>query len=675
MGDKGIVLRKRYLVQEPLSFATTGGVYKALDQRTGDTVVLKEARPFTYFGGQEACKALEKEYFLLRKLEGTGIAPKPIELFHEWEHLFLAEEHIKGETLRLFLARLDTRLLLRTRVRDQDVDEFLEFFKLALAKLSRAIEILHDLGIIFCDLSPNNVIVTGESGRWDFKLIDFEAAYDPEWAEEYNDVFTPGFASPQRRSGKKPCYEDDYYSLGALAAFLLLPLNELFDWDTSIRDRILDDAAKEVGLPKGIIQAMRDLMSDRPEDRPHPRHLVTLVTSLDRKTLRKPHRKSKSIHELKGRIEREKDQLVRYILAVRGYREGELFPLDPRAYFTNTLSVAYGNLGVIYVLKKILGDLPHDLLSWVQAHVSCITPQEYPPGLYVGLSGIAWVLLELDLYDSAARVLRMTYDHPLLFKNLDLFHGLSGWGMTNLHFWLRTGDRIYYQKAIEAGDHIIRWAQDGAEPGFPQEDGDIYLGCALGASGVALFLLYLALVTGREPYLEEGQKFLAFDLEHLVEVEGILTAPISLKDRTKVPYWYHGSSGIATVALRYAQVLQEESYWEVAERVAEEDARRKYAISPSQFVGLSGLGEFLIDLYLFTGEERYLQWAYRVAEGVLLFGIPRPQGVAYPGRSLIRISCDFGTGGAGVAAFFHRLLHPFPRFFMLDEVIRPWSAG
>lgn len=672
MEDKGIVLRGRYLVQEPLSFATTGGVYQALDQRTGDTVVLKEARPFTYFGEEEAWNALEKEYFLLRKLEGTGIAPKPIELFHEWEHLFLAEEYIEGETLRLFLSRLDTRLLLKTRVRDQDVDEFLDFFKLAIAELSRAIEILQDRGIVFCDLSPNNVMITGESGRWGFKLIDFEAAYDPEWAEEYNHVFTSGFASPQRRAGRKPCYEDDYYSLGAMAAFLLLPLNELFDWDTRIRDRVMEDAAKEVGLPQVTLQVIRDLMSDRPEDRPHPRDLIT---SLDRKILRKPHRKSRSIHGLKGKIERTKDELIQYILAVRGYREGELFPLDPRAYFTNTLSIAYGNLGVIYVLKRILGELPNDLLTWVQSHVSRITPQEYPPGLYMGLSGIAWVLLELNLYDSAARVLQMTYDHPLLFKNLDLFHGISGWGMTNLHFWLQTGDRIYYQKAMEAGEHIISRSQDGAEYGFPQEDGDIYLGCALGASGVALFLLYLALVTGREPYLEEGKKFLAFDLNHLVEVEGILTAPISLKDRTKVPYWYHGSSGIATVALRYAQVLQEESYWEVVERVAEEDASRKYAISPSQFVGLSGLGEFLIDLHLFTGEERYLQWAYRVAEGVLLFGIPRPQGVAYPGRGLARISCDFGTGGAGVAAFFHRLLHPFPRFFMLDEVIQPWSAG
>jgi hypothetical protein len=45
-------------------------------------------------------------------------------------------------------------------------------------------------------------------------------------------------------------------------------------------------------------------------------------------------------------------------------------------------------------------------------------------------------------------------------------------------------------------------------------------------------------------------------------------------------------------------------------------------------MGLSGIGEFLIDMYYFTGEPKYLRDAFKLAEGVLLFEIERPEGIA-----------------------------------------------
>jgi hypothetical protein len=43
--------------------------------------------------------------------------------------------------------------------------------------------------------------------------------------------------------------------------------------------------------------------------------------------------------------------------------------------------------------------------------------------------------------------------------------------------------------------------------------------------------------------------------------------------------------------------------------------------------------------------------------------------MAFPGDTLSRVSCDYGTGSAGIALFIHRLLHGGATDFMLDELL------
>lgn len=70
----------RYRIEGALAFSVTGGVYLALDQTTGDSVVIKEARPATGVdeNGTDAVDRLRKEYRLLQKLHHTGITPRPL---------------------------------------------------------------------------------------------------------------------------------------------------------------------------------------------------------------------------------------------------------------------------------------------------------------------------------------------------------------------------------------------------------------------------------------------------------------------------------------------------------------------------------------------------------------------------------------------------------------------
>jgi hypothetical protein len=130
----------------------------------------------------------------------------------------------------------------------------------------------------------------------------------------------------------------------------------------------------------------------------------------------------------------------------------------------------------------------------------------------------------------------------------------------------------------------------------------------------------------------------------------------------EVPYWRFGGAGIGSVLIRFASILGEARYRDLAEKAANSVAS-KYTVFPGQFAGLTGIGEFLLDMYYFTGKDQYLNDAFKIADGVLLFQIRRPEGLAWPGEELLRISTDYGTGSAGVGMFLHRLLEPTGRLF------------
>ena len=84
-----------------LHFSNGGGVYTANHKRTGERVILKEARPYAGLAadGSDAVTRLRRERDALLRLSGLGIAPEVRGTFQVGEHHFLAEEFIPGRTL------------------------------------------------------------------------------------------------------------------------------------------------------------------------------------------------------------------------------------------------------------------------------------------------------------------------------------------------------------------------------------------------------------------------------------------------------------------------------------------------------------------------------------------------------------------------------------------------
>ena len=647
----------RYTIEEAISFSNSGGVYRALDNETGKKVIVKEARPGINDdrSGYDAVHLLKKEYSILKALSGTGIAPQPIDIFQEWEHWFLVEEFLDGISISRHCA--STNILLRTRATEKECADWYSGFCSLCLNLISIIDTLHQHDIIFSDLSPTNLIVCRDTAK--IKLIDFEGAYqlgiDPP-----TKIHTPGYTSPSCSVGEIASFDDDLYAVGAVLFSYILPVNGLLELNPDAAEVIMQCIRRDMGLPKEMVSLILDLMSKSPEMRRTPAEVFERVTICDRLDAPEDFKAEADYRQVL-------DDVMAHIEATATYdRSDRLFPGDAKLFTTNPLSVAYGAAGVAYALEKIKGKVPTATIDWMLGHT--LSRQTYTPGLYIGLSGIAWTLLELGLLSDAEKTFKLSISHPLLHGSADLMYGMAGWGMTCLRFFIETGDQMYLDQAVEAGGHLLKSRQQNHRGCYWECGRPLRLGLAHGSTGVALFMLYLALAANDPQFLRVGQQALAFDLSFATDTkDGGYSWSCATDETSPVyPYWRFGSAGIGKCVLRYQKLLGQQSYQQVLEKIFI-DTDRKYAVLPGYFMGLAGIGDFLLDMHQFTGEERYLRSARRVAEGVMQFRVDR-NGIAFPGNMLSRLSCDFGTGSAGIALFLSRVMKNQRSDFMLDSL-------
>jgi len=285
------------------------------------------------------------------------------------------------------------------------------------------------------------------------------------------------------------------------------------------------------------------------------------------------------------------------------------------------------------------------------------------PGLFTGTAGIAWSLSELGFEDRAAEFMRVANESAALKRHHSYLYGMAGIGMANLHFYVRTGRPDYLANANELADSLLELAQESENGIYWERDKVVHLGYGYGQSGVALFLLRLSQLSGKEKFLLEGRRALEFDLSHAVEIEnGVLSFPRGPSDFTLDPYLEEGSAGIARVAMRYG-------VWDKLDMVLS-DVHRKYASFAGLLYGLGSFVDVLTDAYLFSREEKYLEMAKRPLSGLRdIYLIKQTDGMATPGDGLFRISCDYATGVAGTMRALHRHAHLDQADFVLDEIV------
>ncbi len=667
-GGKGLN-NGRYKVESSLGFSNSGGVYLAVDGQSGQKVVVKEARPWINESAPEhdMVSLLGKEHRVLEKIKDLGIAPGPVEFFREWEHTFLVQEYLdKYISLDKWAVRND--IVLHARFTYTEAREFFLKYIDIFRKLAGIIEKLHGRGIIFGDFSANNVMLNPDS--LDVKIIDFEGAREsgaasPAW------FFTPGFSDPARPRGKELSFEDDYYAFGANMLYALVRVNQMAGLNPGISGKWLDCLVTEFGFPPELRPVILGLMHPDPAARIKPAEAVrTLETAV------KAMREGREIMPLRvepkgaGYYGGLAAQIVSHLESVADYsRKDRLWPALPEVFETNPLSMAYGAAGVLKGLKNAAPEkISRQMLDWVLN--KDIQAENYPPGLHVGMSGIAWALLDLGLKKEAAEVLEKTTGHPLLYSAPDMYNGTAGWGMTNLRFWLESGDAKYLNMAVEAGKKII--ASASAENGgmcWKISGKSTPVGFAFGASGISVFLACLSKAAGSAEFGEAAEKALRFDLKHEFSTpDGGLAWPANTSPDGPIYFYLEsGSAGIGMACLRLWKLTGKKEYSDLVEKIYIA-CDRIYTVYPGRSNGLAGIGEFLLDAYRFTGEKKYIEAARKVAAGIEKFGVKVERGLAFPGNGLLRLSCDYASGSAGIASFFHRLESGGAADFMLDEL-------
>ncbi|SEA07935.1 class III lanthionine synthetase LanKC [Alkalimonas amylolytica] len=651
-----------FVMEGAIKFSNAGGVYQADYPKAKCKALIKEARPYVGHGQNTDCiSLLQKEYRLLDKISSLNIAPKPLKLFSEWQHTFLAQEFLSGETLRVYQVRQNK--LIHTGSSREEMQAWLEELILLAKQLLNMVEQLHESNILFGDLSLNNIMIDLDTKQ--LKLIDFEAAFEPGVDASIN-ICTPGYARWERTGADEVSWQDDYYALGCVLLAMLVPNTTLINLRPEYPRVFLQELQQDIGLPQAYMDCTLQLLSGELTSLKPCIELLQYALRFQAKTV--------STMKVSASARQNVTQSIADILRYHSTlldctKTKRLLPLG--AGLDYPLALDYGIAGVAYGWQLMHGSIPAELKRWIEQQVRFQNGQA-PVGLMDGLAGAVWALSELGMHEQALQLLPLVKHHRYLFQSMSLGYGVAGIGQAALKLWLQTAEPGCLELAQQMAEALCYTAQHSEHGCYwgQAEDLGHDIGFLEGSSGVALFLLCMYCETEKAEYLAVGESALQFDIAHGRETKGSYGFPRHSEDNILYPYFAYGSAGVASVAMRYYLVTSNPDYLEVVTKTKASVAQ-KYAITSGLMIGLAGIGHFLLDAHFFLNDDHSLQLAWHVADGLKLFALPKSEGLAFPDDNRTKVSCDFAAGSTGVGLFLHRLVYGGCNpLGMLDQVIQ-----
>jgi serine/threonine protein kinase len=596
-----------YRVTKALHFSNGGGVYRATDTRSGDTVLLKEARPLAGLDGDgaDAITRLRREHWALERLSGLSCMPELVEYRVGREHHFLAREFLDGQALTWEILRRNPFL-----TGEGAPERFAEYAAWALGildEVERGVEAMHGRGVVFGDLHPHNILLRPDGG---IGFIDLEAASEIE-AEAGQSIGAPGYRAPSNYAGAAV----DRYALGCLRLGIFVPLTLVIPWETRKVDQLIELVTGRFPLPAGFAERVWADLGPAP----HP-----------------PGTRSARDEPLWPGDGTLGAVLGDGILnTATPDRADRLFPGDVEQFAPGGgVNFAHGAAGVLWALAEAGVALPDDHVDWLTAAVGRLPDPR--PGFYDGLAGIAYALDRLGRPAEARELLERCASAPLDPANATLFDGLSGLGLTYLRFaQLDQADRIR--------EHVLKLL--AAKPGRPRP------GLLRGATGPALFLLRLYEQTADSTLLGPIETALRGELADLGWRPGEPSSPEA--PWRKVPLLGTGSGGLGMVLHDFVTHVPD------PELCAARDDIRTAACLP--FLNNSGLfhgraGTALALRHLADGSPEVDMALRQHLTGFGWHAVSHEGNLLMLGDQALRLSTDLGTGSAGVLLAVRALL-------------------
>ncbi|GII51724.1 serine/threonine protein kinase [Planotetraspora thailandica] len=614
-----------YAVDGVLHFSNGGGVYLGHDVRTGEKVVLKEARPHAGLdaAGRDAVTRLRHEAAAMERLAGLDAVPALLDHVTVGEHHFLVMEHVDGTALSRLVAQKHP--LTRADHTDEMLADYTRWAAGMLEGVRRAVASLHERGVVFGDLHPFNVLVDGDR----VVLIDFEVA-SPVEERRRPTLADPGFVPPPDRLG----VEADEYALACLhlgmfapMATMMLPLHR--PKVVQLGRLIEETFPVPPGLIGGAVRTILGHEPPRPVEQPPASALAASWPAI---------RESVTVAILASATPERDDRLF----------PGDIVQFQPGG----GVSLANGAAGVLHALRAAgAGRFPeHE--DWLVAHAA---DPEAGIGFYNGSLGVAWALDGLGRRDDALDVLERSRPRDRAgWERLDLslYQGIAGVALTLLHFHDVTGDATLLEQALLMAESAA--GRLGGPGDVPEISGGVHphAGLMYGSAGVALMFLHVYERTGDDRLLDVAATALRQDLRRCVRRDdGQLQVQQGWRTN---PYLDEGSAGIGLVLARFLAHRNDEAFREFLDAIRPVGTL-PYFIQPGLFAGRAGMIACLGADPVHDRTEAAAQVA-RLAWHEL----PYRDGLAFPGAQLLRLSMDLATGSAGVLLALGTVLHDQP---------------
>ncbi|MGW7679270.1 class III lanthionine synthetase LanKC [Kribbella sp. NPDC054772] len=602
-----------YTIDGVIQFSNGGGVYLGHHTESGDRVVLKEGRPYAGLdmAGRDAVTRIAHERDILEQLDGLDAVPRTHDYLQLGDHHFLVQEHIDSVSLQRELVRRYP--LTHPDATEADKAAYAEWATAMVAKVGAAVGQLHERGVVFCDLHPDNLLLD-VNGK--LTLIDFEVATKAE-DQARSTLAHPGYAAPPDRQG----IDVDRYALACIALSVYAP-----------------QATILLNLHPGKAFQLADMIA---ETFPVPRaELDEAVTTIVGAAA------TNDLHDLplpgKADWTEVRAALATAIVAsATPERTDRLFPGDIAQFRDGGgLDLATGAAGVLYALAKTGAGRFPEYDDWLRKRA---VDAPAGPGLYDGLHGVAHVLDELGYRQDALDLIDRTLADDWSSRELGLHSGLAGIGLNLLHFDTESTLRA---RAVRVLDLVA----DRLHADVPEISGGQYprAGLMYGSSGPALLFLNAFEQLGDTGLLDLAEIAIRQDLKRTVLTEDGMRQ-INQGWRT-LPYLEEGSAGIALVLERYLRHRPSE---ELAVTLQElmRVTHCSYYVQPGLFMGRAGL--LLTAAAL--GDE-----VDELIHGLGWHAMPFEGGLAFPGNQLLRLSMDLATGSAGVLLALGTALHDAP---------------
>ncbi|MGB8994261.1 MAG: class III lanthionine synthetase LanKC [Pseudonocardiaceae bacterium] len=619
-----------YRVEQVLHFSNGGGLYEAIDQRSGTRVALKEARPHAGLAadGADAVARLQRERATLETLAGIEGVPAVHDYFTLGEHHFLALEFIDGMPLNKVFAQ-------RWPMNDPAAGpaEFAAYAEWAIemcAQVEEVISAIHGRGIVHGDLHLFNVIVRDDDR---ITLIDYEVAAGIDEGRRPT-LGSPAFAAPRDRVG----FDVDRYSLACLRLAMFLPLTAMIRLDAGKPEDFAEVIAEHFPVPPAFLaDAVRTITGAGDSPRRRVRALPPLPDGISGWTA-------------------ARDSIVTGILAsATPKRTDRLFPGDIAQFSTGGLNIAHGAAGVLYALS-VTRATPYPAGEHWLLERAAAAARGTRLGFYDGLHGVAYVLAELGYRQAALDLIEFCLTEPSDQLGTDLSGGLAGVALNLAHFAGMAGEPTLFDHALRAAD-IVADRLGTVEDVSTISGGDHpYAGLMQGSSGPALMFLRLYEHTGDRGLLELSATALRQDLRRCVMRED---GSMRINEGWRaMPYLDRGSAGIGMVLDEYLTHQVDDEFANAAAAIRNA-ARSPFYIQPGLFSGRAGMILYLSRAY----PPGHAVWNQDVAAQIRHLGWHRVdyQGhLAFPGEQLLRLSMDLASGAAGVLLALGAAVHEHP---------------